>query len=132
MADRNFDATRERKGHTFTLGGKKFRTYPGMSIPYIKRRNARKESDQLDPLDDAIEFVRELIVKEDRPKFDEMVEAEDVYFDAKDLIDLQNWLLEVISGRPTKRPVSSGGGSKANGTGSKAKSSSRAVKTSKT
>lgn len=135
MAERDFDKERKKKpGHTFKLGGETFHTYPGLSVTLLKHFQTRKEGEELsgqEALDETLDFIRTLIVKGDREKFNTLIDSEDIYIDGDDLLELSNWLVEVISGRPTKRPASSGNGAAKTGTGSKAKPSARATKTGK-
>lgn len=125
MAEKEF-GTGKKKGHTFTLAGEKFRTYPGMSVTFVVADTAGGADEELPPLQATIAFIRSLIVKEDRERFDHLIASPDVYIDVQDLLDLSNWLVEVISGRPTKSPGSSGNGAGRTSTGSKAKPSARA------
>lgn len=128
MAERDFDKERKKKpGHTFKLGGETFHTYPGLSVTFIRR----EEGTDVLPLDQTLAFIRSLIVEKERATFDNLIKSPDIYIEGDDLLAVSNWLVEVISGRPTKRPVSSGNGAKATGTGSKAKSSSPDTKTGK-
>lgn len=128
MAERDFDKERKKKpGHTFKLGGETFHTYPGMSVTFIRKESTEDTT----PLDGTLSFIRSLILPKDRDKFDTLINSEDIYIEADDLLELSNWLVEVISGRPTKRPASSGNGAAKTGTGSKAKPSAAATKTGK-
>jgi hypothetical protein len=113
----------KKKGHMFTLAGEQFHTYPGMSITLVRDD---EEDETLDPLASTIKFIRDLVVVEDRERFDHLITSPDVYIDVQDLLQLSNWLVEVISGRPTKSPGSSGNGAGRTSTGSKAKPSARA------
>lgn len=134
MAERDFDAERKkREGHTFKLGGETFHTYPGMSYTFINRSDKEMEekAESDGRLTAVVGWIRNLIVVEEREKFDAVLTNPEIYIEAQDVLDLSSWLLEAISGRPTKRPASSGNGAGRPGTGSKAKPSTRAGKTGK-
>lgn len=125
MAERDFDAERKKTkkdGHKFTVGGETFRTYPGMSVTFWAAQEKAKGKSDI-PLERTIRFLRSLIVKEDRVRFDKLIYSDDVYIEADELVDISNWLIEVISGRPTKSPASSGNGAGRISSGSKAKPS---------
>lgn len=107
MAERDFDAERKkRKGHQFTLGGQTFHTYAGLSLTFFQK----EDDPDVHPLKATLDFIRSLLIHEDRERWDAMVSDPTVYIEADDLVDLSKWLLEVASGRPTKRRSSSGNG----------------------
>lgn len=95
MAERDFDAERQQKeGHRFTLAGHTFHTYPGLSVTYILADDANEATL---PLERTINFIRSLIIEEDRPKFDEIIHSPQVYIDTDDLLELSKWLVEIIA-----------------------------------
>lgn len=130
MAERDFDAARKKKkGHKFTLAGREFRTHPSMSLTFLRG----DETDEAAlPLTRTLNFIRAMLVKEDRKKWDAMLSDSEVYIEADDILDVSNWIIEVISGRPTKAPVSSGNGDGGTSSPSKARSSATAASGSKT
>jgi hypothetical protein len=121
MATKSFGGT--KKGHTFTLVGETFHTYPGMSVTFVNTED--EEEEQLKPLQSIIKFIRSLIVKDERERFDRLLNDPDVYIDVDDLLEIARWLVEVTSGRPTKSPSSSGNGAGRTSSGSKVKPSKR-------
>jgi hypothetical protein len=125
MAEKEFNAGSKKKGHTFILGDETFHTYPGMSYTFFWGTD-EEESETARPLQATIKFIRSLVVKEERERFDHLLETPDVYIDVQDILDLSRWLVEVISGRPTKSRGSSGNGAARTSTGSKGKSSKQA------
>lgn len=127
MADRNFDTERTkngRPGHSFTLGGREFRTLPELPVSYLLRPTSA--DDETSALEHVIAYVRLLIVPEQREAFDQMLVDEDVFVEANDIIEVSRWLTGVISSsRPTNASGSSGNGAGRTARSSKAKPSSR-------
>lgn len=123
MAERDFDAERtERDTHSFTIGGETFHTYTAMSVTFWKAQQKREGDEQI-PLERTIRFLRSMILREERERFDAMLESEETYIAANELLEVSNWLIEVISGTPTKSPASSGSGGGRISSGSKVKPS---------
>lgn len=126
MAEKEFGG-KHKPAHSFTLNGHKFRVHAGYSITFLRAEEDKKKA----PLDTTIDFIRGLIVKEDRPAFDRLLTDPEEHIEGMDLVDIANWLVEVMSGRPTQSPASSGNGAGRTGTQSKAKSTGRAGGTGK-
>lgn len=121
MAEKDFDAEYDyegREGHTFILGGQKFRTKavapPSAFLP-------NKDTG----LGAAVSFIRKVLVEEDLDAFMELVQAErpDVQISAYQIDEIASWLIKETSGRPTEAPVSSGTGRESTSAKSKGKSS---------
>lgn len=107
MAEKDFDAEfdyGEREGHTFVLGGEKFHTV-GIAPLAAFLSDSRG-------LDAALEFIRKVLIKEDRQAFDLLIHSENppVPISAFQVDSIAQWLITVTSGRPTQAPSSSGTG----------------------
>lgn len=132
MAERNFDDGRKRpEGHVFTIEGRTFKTLPTSPVWRILQRKKRdQEGDsQRTIFDDYLDFLRGVIVPEQREAFDSFLEDPDIYVVATDIRDIAEWLLEEMTGsdRPTNGSASSGNGAGPTGKLSRAKRSSRAA-----
>ena len=126
MAERNFDTDRKkavREGHSFTLGGREFRTLPDLPVSWLLR--PKDDDPEVSPLERNINFLRMLIVPEQREAFDGLLADDDVFLEASDLLDVSKWLIGVISSnRPTSASGSSGNGAGRTGKLSRVKRSS--------
>lgn len=102
MAERDFDAERKKRpGHKFTLGGKTFRTYPGVPITTV--RKPPEQVDGQDSVDLVTGFIRQMLVKTDQAAWDKMLNDPDIYIDAEDLLDVSKWLSDLIKERLEER-----------------------------
>jgi hypothetical protein len=102
MAERDFDAERKKRpGHKFKLGGKTFRTYPGVPIATVRKPPEQLEGES--SVDQVTAFIRQMIVKEDRPSWDKLMTDPEAYIDAEDLLDISKWLSDLIRERMDER-----------------------------
>lgn len=89
MAEKNFDEEPRPEGHTFTLGGRSFRTYPSLSLTVARTPFDENET----PIETTLNFIRTLVVKEDRQKWEEMLQDPEVYLEAENLLQVSDWLI---------------------------------------
>lgn len=108
MAEHNFDEGKDRaleEGHSFVLGGVTFRTKASMPPKVI--------AEEFKPgFAGVVDFLVKMVVPEDRAAFEHMINADTANITPDDCIDVSNWLLEVISERPTVAPGSPSAGRK--------------------
>ena len=109
---------------TFSLGGEEFecrRAVQGSELLTFVR--------ETDVEDDAaaagavIDFVKSSVVEEDRERFNEMLESDDIVIPLDTLAEIGRWLLETYSARPTPPPSRSSSGRKKTASSSKAEES---------
>lgn len=115
---KDFDAEYDygkQKGHTFKLGGQVFHT-KSVAPPaaWLQEETG---------LDAAINFLRILLVPEDREVFLAMLKDIDANITPYQIDQVASWLIGETSGRPTESPASSGNGAGRTSSGSKAPSS---------
>lgn len=109
MAERNFD-TGSKKGHKFTLAGRDFRVHAGMPLSFLMDIDEDNKVTGKEALEKTLSFIRSMLLDESRIEWDKMLADSSVFVDSDTLTELFKWLIEVASGRPTKRPPSSGNG----------------------
>lgn len=105
-------------GPEFTLGGTRFRTVAEPAATSVIDLVA---SDQKDNLSQMVDYVKTMVVPEQRELFLET--AKRIELGISVLNELVSWLSEEYAGRPTKLPESSASGSSKTGAKSKAKDS---------
>lgn len=132
MAERDFDAERKKRaGHKFKLGGKSFRTYPGIPITTVRKPPEAVEG--ADSIDRITAFIRQMVVKEDRASWDKLMKDPDVYLDAEDLLDISRWLSGLIRDRMAQRveEVTAEMSASTNGAATKKSKATKTVQTSR-
>ena len=106
---------------TFALGGEEFecrRAVQGSELLSFVR--STDVEDDAAAAEAVIEFVKGSIVEDDRERFTDMLESDDVVIPLDTLAEIGRWLLETYSARPTQPPSRSSSGRKKTGPSSKA------------
>lgn len=105
----------DKEGVSFKLGGHVFTTKPVLH-PYILLKRDGNEGG----LETAIRIIRSSLTSEDEQIFSQLIDDPEVLISANQVDQIAAWIMEEISGRPTKQPRSSGAGEKQTGRTSKA------------
>jgi len=109
---------------TFNLGGEEFecrKAVQGSELLEFVRNTAT--DDDAAAATAVIDFVRNSIIEEDRDRFSDLLESEEVIVPLDTLAEVGRWLLETYSGRPTQQPSPSSRGPRTTKSSSRAKAS---------
>lgn len=130
MAHRDFVAAKVEaagEAHTFTLAGETFTVLPVALAGSVLDLAAAPERTTTQKMTAWREFVRaQLINEKEVARFDQLLHDRTKGVTTDDVRAVADWLIEVYTGRPTKRPSSSARGSSTTGRRSSAASSKRA------